>query len=380
MKKLALIIFFDAFLLILLGLIIVMSASSAYSEFKFDNLFRLFNYHLLKVLIGLGLMIIFSFVPYDIYKQSSKPAIFAIVFVLFITLFVAKDINGAGRWLQLGPFSFQPTNAARLILFIHLAALMEDKGAEIKSYKNGFLYLFFWVIVISVLILLQPNVSNGILLVFISLVIMYVGGAKIKHILVAALFCLVAGGIAAMLFFHSRERILAFIHTIEYGGALNLQVWQSFLGLGSGGVFGVGLGHSLQSNLFLPEAYGDFIFSILGEEIGFIGAISVLFAYLVMFIAGILVAKKARDKFGQLLAFGITFSIIVYAFVNIAVAVGLIPTTGLPLPFISYGGTSLIFLSISIGILINIAIANSIPQNLVEQQQINSNIIEGFKA
>jgi len=132
--------------------------------------------------------------------------------------------------------------------------------------------------------------------------------------------------------------------------------------LGSGGILGVGIGHSQQSNLFLPEAYGDFIFAILGEETGFIGSVIVLILFLVIFIAGILIAKKAKDEFGQLLAFGITFSIIMYAFVNIAVATGLFPTTGLPLPFISYGGTSLLFLCISVGILINIAISNSINE------------------
>ncbi|HSP88581.1 MAG TPA: FtsW/RodA/SpoVE family cell cycle protein, partial [Ignavibacteriaceae bacterium] len=140
---------------------------------------------------------------------------------------------------------------------------------------------------------------------------------------------------------------------------INIQVKQALLGLGSGGIFGVGIGHGKQSNLFLPEAYGDFIFAVMGEEMGFIGAVIVITCYLVLFIAGVIIAKKTIDRFGQLLAFGISFSIIVYAFINVAVSTGLFPTTGLPLPFISYGGTSLIFLCISIGILINIAITNS---------------------
>ena len=123
------------------------------------------------------------------------------------------------------------------------------------------------------------------------------------------------------------------------------------------------MGHSLQSNLFLPEAYGDFIFAILGEELGFIGSVIVLISYLLLFSAGILVAKKAKDRFGQLLAFGITFSIIVYTFINVAVATGIVPTTGLPLPFISYGGTSLTFMCISVGILVNIALSNSLQEN-----------------
>ena len=368
MKKLALIIFFDAFILMLLGLIIVMSASSTYSEFKFDSLFHLFNSHFFKVIFGIIFMILFSFIPYEIYKEFSKPAMFAIAFLLVLTLFIAPDIKGAGRWIHLGFLSFQPADVAKLILIIHLSVLLEDKKDMLGNFKEGFFYLFFWVIIIAGLVIVQPNVSNGILLVFVSLAILYVGGAKLKHILGSALACLIAGGIIAMLFAHSRSRILTFISSAQHGGEPNIQVRQALLGLGSGHIFGVGMGQSQQSNLFLPEAYGDFIFAILGEELGFLGSVIVMIFYLVLFLAGILVAKKAKDKFGQVLAFGITFSITIYAFINIAVASGIVPTTGLPLPFISYGGTSLILLCVSVGILVNIALSNSM--NKVVNNQI----------
>ena len=364
MKKLALIIFFDAFILMLLGLIIVMSASSTYSEFKFDSLFHLFNSHFFKVVFGILFMILFSFIPYEIYKEFSKPAIFIITLVLAVTLFVAPDIKGAGRWIHLGFLSFQPADIAKLILIIHLSVLIESKKDSLQNFKEGFLYLFIWVAIISGLVLIQPNVSNGVLLLFVSLMLLYVGGAKLRHIAAASLVCLIAGGLAAMLFAHSRVRIMTFLHSSQHGGEPNIQVRQALLGLGSGHIFGVGMGQSLQSNLFLPEAYGDFIFAILGEELGFIGSVIVLLCYLLLFLSGILVAKKAKDKFGQILAFGITFSIVIYAFVNIAVASGLVPTTGLPLPFISYGGTSLIFLCISVGILVNIALSNQAELNI----------------
>ncbi len=367
MKKLAVIIFLDAFILMLLGLIIVMSASSTYSEFKFDSLFHLFNSHLFKVLFGILLMTVFSFVPYEIYKDFSKPMIFGITFVLIITLIVAPSIKGADRWIRVGFFSFQPADVAKLVLFIHLAALIESKKEVLGNFKEGFFYLFFWVIIIAALILVQPNVSNGVLLVVVSLAMLYVGGANLKHILLSSLACLVVGAAAAMIMPHSRIRIMTFLNSTQHGGAPNIQVKQALLGLGSGGIFGVGMGHSLQSNLFLPEAYGDFIFAILGEELGFIGSVIVLAGFLILFLSGIIIAKKAKDTFGQILAFGITFSIIIYTFVNVAVASGLVPTTGLPLPFISYGGTSLTFLCISVGILINIALANSITENTVNK-------------
>jgi cell division protein FtsW len=166
-----------------------------------------------------------------------------------------------------------------------------------------------------------------------------------------------------MIFPHSRSRIFSFVSSVLNGGDLNFQVKQALYSLGSGGIFGVGIGNSMQSNLFLPEAYGDFIFAILGEEMGLIGSIIVLFSYMILLVAGIMIAKRARDKFGQMLAFGITISIVLYAFVNVGVTTGVLPTTGLPLPFISYGGTSLIFLCISVGILINIAFTNHLRQN-----------------
>ncbi len=358
MKRLALIIFFNAIALMLLGLVIVMSASSTYSVFKFESVFHLFNSHLFKVGLGILFLIIFCFVPYELYKGFSKGALIATAVILVITLIISPSIKGAGRWLDLGFISIQPADIAKLALIIHLAFLLEDKTNLIENFRHGFMYLFIWVILISGLILIQPNFSNGILLIMISLTIMYVGGARLKHIFVSLISVITAGGFAALIYPHSRERIFSFVSSIQNGGDINLQVKQALYSLGSGGITGVGVGNSMQNNLFLPEAYGDFIFAILGEELGFIGAVLVLVSFFTLFIAGIMVAKKAKDRFGQILAFGITLSVVTYAFVNIAVTTGLLPTTGLPLPFISYGGTSLLFLCISIGILINIALSN----------------------
>ena len=360
MKKLGLFIFFDSFAMMLLGTIIVMSASSTYSVFKFDSLFHLTNSHIVKVFLGLILMVVFSAVPYELYKKHSKKAIIAVVLLLIATLIFAPNIKGAGRWINLGVISFQPADAAKLILIIYLAVLIEAKNELITDFKQGYLYLFIWILLISGLIFIQPNISNGILVLATSLAILFVGGAKLKHIVSSFLFCLLFGGTAAMLFSHSRSRIMTFITSLHTGRDINIQVKQAILGLGSGGLLGVGIGHSRQSNLFLPEAYGDFIFAIFGEEMGFVGSILLLVCFLLLFIAGLLIAKKTKDKYGQLLAFGIIISITMYAFVNIAVSIGLVPTTGIPLPFISYGGTSLIFMCISIGILINIALSNNL--------------------
>lgn len=359
MKKLAFTVFFDTLILICIGLVIVLTASSTISAIKFSDSLHLFNSHLIRVLIAFFVLIVFSFIPYEIYKSISRSMLVVSVLLLVFTLFFAPEIKGAGRWLSIGGITFQPADIAKLVLIIHLAAMIERKADYLDDFNNAFMPMFIWVMITSGLILIQPNISNGLLIITIALTIMFVGGVKFKHIFLSSLAMVLSGGAIAMIFSHSRQRILSFVNSIINGGDMNTQVRQALVSLGSGGLFGVGIGNSQQNNLFLPEAYGDFIFAILGEQLGFIGSVTVIFFYLVLFISGILIAKKAQDKFGQLLAFGITFSIAIYALVNIAVATGTFPTTGLPLPFISYGGTSIIFLSMGVGILINIAVLNS---------------------
>jgi len=212
-----------------------------------------------------------------------------------------------------------------------------------------------WVGAVCGLIFLQPNVSTTIIVALTSFVLLFVGGARILHLGSILTSLIVAGGLGAMIFPHSRGRILTFINGITEGGNVNIQVLQSKIALGSGGLFGLGIGHSRQSDLFLPEPHNDFVFSVVGEELGFLGAIIILFAYMLIFLAGMLIAKRAKDNFGQLLAFALSFTIVVSAFIHVAVGLGLLPTTGITLPFISFGGTSIIIFSISIGILINIA-------------------------
>ena len=184
---------------------------------------------------------------------------------------------------------------------------------------------------------------------------LYVGGARIKHL--AGIVITVGGALggAIMLFKHSRERVFDYINSLLTGSDINLQVHQAKIALGSGGLTGLGLGHSRQSDLFLPESYGDFIFSILGEELGFAGTVTILFLYLVLFVICLIIAKKAKDRFGQLLAFGLGLNILISAFINAGVVTGLLPTTGITLPFISFGGTSIILFGVSIGIIVNVA-------------------------
>lgn len=341
--------------LILLGMVLVFSASGTYSALKFDSIYRLFNSHIVRVFIAAAALVGFAIIPYESYKVHSKKSIAAIVIVLFITFLVASKFKGANRWLNFYIFTIQPSEIAKIVLMMHMAYLIEKKGELIKDFKQGFVFPLFWISIVAGLVIVQPNVSTSIIIVLISFAMLYVGGAKFKHIVFTLGSLGAVGGTIMMLFSHSRGRVLSFIHSLTTGADINIQVKQAKIGLGSGGLFGVGLGQSRQSDLFLPESYGDFIFSILGEELGFAGAMFVLVCYFAIFWIGLQIAKNASDEFGQLLAFGLSFNIVISAFINASVVTGLFPTTGITLPFISYGGTSITFMCASIGIIINIA-------------------------
>ncbi len=340
--------------LIVLGVIMVFTASGTYSLTKFNNLYFLFKQHFWKVVAAVTAMILFSYIPYDQYRIYSKWALIGIIIVLVFTFFFAPKVKGAARWLDLGIIQFQPSEAAKVFLIIHVAVLIERIGDKIKDFKNGFIFPLVWIGIVSFLVLIQPNISSGLIIALTGFTLLFVGGARWKHILGVTAPVFAAIATIAMIFQHSQERVLTYINSLLEGGDINIQVLQAKIALGSGGILGIGIGQSRQSDLFLPESYGDFIFSILGEEMGFIGALSVLFIYLILFFISLVIAKKSQDKFGQLLVFGLAFNIIISAFINAGVVVGLLPTTGITLPFISFGGTSIILFAISVGIIVNV--------------------------
>ncbi len=341
-------------ILISLGIILVFTASGTYSLMRFNNLYFLFKSHLWKVIFAIAVMVACSFLRYENYRTHSKKLMFFIIGVLIITFIIAPKVKGASRWIGYGSFQFQPSEAAKIFLIMHLSMMIERMGDKLKDFKNGFIYPLIWVGIVAGLVLIQPNVSTSLIIIMTSLTILFVGGARPKHI-----FGIIATGGAAlgmviMLFHHARERVITFISSLVNGGDINIQVKQAKIALGSGGLLGVGLGHSRQSDLFLPESYGDFIFSILGEETGFIGAIVVLLLYLALFGICLVIAKKAQDRFGQLLVLGLGFNVIISAFINAGVVTGLLPTTGITLPFVSFGGTSIIIFAASMGIIVNV--------------------------
>ena len=340
--------------MMLLGALLVLSASGSYSEMKLDNIYALFRSHIWKLLAAGFLMVGAWLVPYDFYKKYSKHIILFTILLLVFTFFTAPK-KGATRWINLGFMTFQPSELAKLVLIIHLAKLIEKKGELLKNFNDGYKYIVVWIGLVAGLVLIQPNVSTSIIIVMIGFTLLFVAGARLKHIFLTLGLAGILTCSMMMLFTHSRERILTFFGSVNTGKEINIQVTQAKIALGSGGVWGLGIGQSRQSAGFLPESYGDFIFSILGEEFGFIGALLVLVAFFVIFLIGIIIAKKTNDRFAQLLAVGISFNILLSALINAGVVSGILPTTGITFPFLSFGGTSIMLFGISVGILLNIS-------------------------
>jgi len=355
MKILMRSLMFIVLMLMLLGAVLVFTASSTYSEVKFDNIYFLFKSHIGKLIVAIITGVIFSIIPYETYKEYSKPMLFIVIAMLILTVLLAPKFKGAARWIDLGLFRFQPSEVAKLVLFMHLAGMIERKGKLLKDFKHGFQYTLVWIFIVAGLVLIQPNLSTSMIIVFTSFTLLYIGGGRLRHIFVTLGGVSVIGGAAMMLFSHSRQRIFGFIESINSNAEPNIQVLQAKIGLGSGGLLGVGIGQSRQSDLFLPESYGDFIFSVLGEQFGLLGTVLVLSLFFALFVIGIIISKRAKDEYGQLLGFAISFNIIMSAFINAGVVTGLLPTTGITLPFISFGGTSIILFCASVGILMNIA-------------------------
>ncbi|MBM4161810.1 MAG: cell division protein FtsW [Ignavibacteria bacterium] len=341
--------------LMVLSLGVVYSASATWAMEKFGESNRLLNLHALRVLLGLVVLFVGMTIDYKRFKKLTKPVVIAAVVLLGVTLVLGGEVKGAARWLRFGGLSLQPSEFAKFALLFHLCTLISTKGEAIRDLKKGFLPMMIWIGSVAGLVLVQPNFSTGGMIILISMVMLFLSRARFLHLAatVAAALPLLVG--IALTHPHVMQRISSFINGTSSTGRPSYQLLQGIIGFGNGGLFGVGLGESKQRDFFLPESYGDFVFSIVGEEYGFIGTMFFLALFLVLMLRGFKIAKFARDNFGRLLALGISSAITLYALVNAGVTLGVLPTTGLPMPFVSYGGSSLLFTSFAVGVLLNIS-------------------------
>ncbi len=342
--------------LMVLSLGVVYSASSSWAMEKFGESGRLLGSHATKVLLGFLAIFAVMQVDYSLYRKLTKPALIGAVLLLIVTLALGGEVKGATRWLRFGGFGLQPSEFAKLALIFHLSVLLADKRERIREWKTGYLPMVTWIGAVTLLVLLQPNFSSGAMIFVLSMVMLFLGRARWTHIgltLAALVPLLVVYMLSAE---YRMQRILNFLHGgAEGSGRGNYQLLQGIIGFGNGGIFGVGPGASRQRDLFLPESYGDFVFSIVGEEYGLIGTLFIMLLFLTIMLRGMKIARHAPDEFGRFLALGIVASITLYALINAGVTLGILPTTGLPMPFVSYGGSSMLFSSVAIGVLLNIS-------------------------
>ncbi len=336
--------------LMFMSLVVVYSASAFWAELKFQNPAYLLRSHLFKVVIGMFLIFAVAKLDYHRYQKYAFHLLVIAAFLVLVAIGQRVIIKGAARWIHLGIFSFEPSEVARMAVLFFVAAYLSENAEKLADYRV-LMTPVVATLVVAGLIVLQPNFSTAFMILAVVGVMFLAGGVRKRH-LVALFGAAVAVG-AVVLIFESYR-----VHRIETWlnhGAGNYQVRQSVIGFGNGGILGVGPGNSRQRNLFLPESYGDFIYSIIGEEYGLWGSTLVLLIFLFIAFRGTAIAKRAPDRFGYLLATGVTTGICSYAFVNAGVATGLFPTTGLPMPFVSYGGTAMIINSIAVGILLNVS-------------------------
>ncbi|MBN1449077.1 MAG: cell division protein FtsW [Bacteroidetes bacterium] len=360
-------IFLSVLALMMFSVGVVYSASVSISGMRHDGDFNyLVRNHTIRVVMGIGALFVGMFVNYHFYQRISKYLLVIALLLLAYTLVGGTVVKGAQRWVAFGPVRFQPSEFAKFALVIHLAVLLAAKQRYIHHFRNSFLPLLFWILAVVGLVFLQPNFSTGAILLGISFMVLFVGRVKITHLVAVALAGIPIVLIYAVSATYRWNRIMA--HFTDDGGGVagNYQVDQAIIGMGSGGIFGVGMGMSKQRELYLPESYTDFIYAIVGEEYGLIGAVLILALFAIVMVRGMKIAKRATDDLGRFLAVGITCTITVYAIVNAMVTTGLLPTTGLPMPLLSYGGTTIIFTAYALGVLLNISMFTRIrPRDIV---------------
>jgi cell division protein FtsW len=344
--------------LMLFSIAFVYSASAFYAEHRQLTKEFFFREHAIRILLGLAIIILVSKFDYHKWEKFAKAGIIVSIILLIMVLVSGITSKGASRWIDFGFISFQPSEFAKLSLVLYLAAYLTKNQEIIKDFQAGLLPPLLWIGFICFLIALQPNFSTTVVIFLIAIIILFLGNANFKHLFLTSLIGLGLSGIYALFVSkYPAERIQTFLGNMQNSSETSMshQVEQALIALGTGGIFGLGPGHSKQNLLFLPESFGDFIYSIIGEEYGFIGASLIIIVFIIICWRGLKISKHAPDDFGFYLSTGITISFALYAFVNAGVNTGLLPPTGLPMPFVSYGGTAVLFYSTAAGILLNIS-------------------------
>ncbi|HET6871830.1 MAG TPA: putative lipid II flippase FtsW [Sporolactobacillaceae bacterium] len=358
-------------LLLAFGLIMVYSSSTIWSImvlhgsstyiFKRQVIWSIFS----LVAGSLGMML-----PYKMFKAFTKPITIGTILLLLLVFLIGSKSNGAQSWLSIGGFTIQPSEIAKLSLIIYLASVFSNKQAFISDFKSGVLPPLFVIGVFFILIAAQPDLGSAMIVAGIAALMILCSGMRTKHLLI--LFGLGGGTVAALFSFmlkgYQMKRFAAAYHPFTIANTEGWQLINSYIAIASGGFTGKGLGNSIEKAGFLPEPHTDFIIAIISEELGVLGVSFVLLCLLFIVIRGILVGIKCRDVFGSLLAIGISCFVGVQAIINLGAATGLLPVTGVPLPLVSYGGSSLVMTMFMIGIVVNISAFTNKKAKSIQQE------------
>lgn len=345
-------------IMLFFGLVMVASASSVTALYKLGDSMYFLKKQLLVAVIGFVMMIYLSKIDYHVLAKPNVVFIYMAVtwLLMLVTAFVGEDINGARRWINIGGFSLQPSELAKIGIVLLMAMICSAQTKEsIQSFKQGCVLYLAVIGLVCAPLLLQPHKSAMMLIGIVAMIIVIVAGARIRNFMVFA--PVVVAGLLFIMFKdeYSASRIMNFIDPFKDATGAGWQSVQSLYAIGSGGLFGLGPGRSRQKYLNIPEPQNDFIFSIICEELGFVGAALVIILFALLLFRCIKIAMEAPDKLGMLIAVGITALIMVQVVMNIAVVTAWMPVTGMPLPFFSAGGTSLMFTLASMGIVLNIS-------------------------
>jgi len=347
---------FPALLLTGIGVVMVYSASSHIAAERFGDGSYFLKKQAAFALAGFSMMIVCRYLSYRILRFLAY-VILAASFLLLAMVLVSSlgyEANGATRWLRLAGFSFQPSVFAKFALIVYLAYSLNKKKEDMDRFSVGFLPHVVVFGAFSGLILMQPDFGSVVIFGVITWLMLFVAGVRLTHLLTTFMFFLPAGLYYMLSAEYRIKRLTSFLDPWQFKDSSGYQIVHSYMAFGTGGIWGTGLGQGYQKLFYLPEPHTDFIFSVIGEELGLWGVLFILLLYTVLMWRGVIIAMRSRDRFGALLALGLTVAIGFQVFVNTGVAVGILPTKGITLPFLSYGGTSLLFNLAAVGVLMNI--------------------------
>ena len=346
-----------AVVLLSAGVVMVYSASAIVAADRFHDPYFFLKKQLFWAFLGGGLLWAALRLDYRRLERLVVPLLVVSIALLVLVLLppFGQAINGTRRWFRIGPLSFQPVELAKFALVLYLASFLTRRAAALRSFWQGLFPILLVAGTMALLTFVQPDLGNSLALVVLTLVLAYLAGAPFKHMAWVAAAALPLVALAVALKPYRWRRMVAFVNPWDDPQGSGFQIIQSFLALGSGGLTGRGLGGSKQKLFYLPEPYTDFIFAIVGEELGLIGAVCVIALFAVLIWRGLRVGLRAPDPFGSYLALGLTVMLATQTLVNLGVVMGALPTKGLPLPFVSFGGSALLMTMFSAGVLLNIS-------------------------